>query len=306
VQRQLRTVLVLLLLAGTAVAFVVTEDLKLESDPIARPRITASFSPVCRCEQQTARIGFRLRREDRLTLEIADEEGRIVRTILREARFGPGDHEFGWDGRDGQGAVVKEGPYRARVELAALDRVIEFPRPIVVDMTPAKIATVRVRPLVISPDRDRRSDATIIRYRVSERAQALLLVNGRQEVKTRMRGSGALIWPPVSGRRRGVYELTLSALDAAGNRSRPTAPVALTVRYVALNVDRIRVRPRRMFSVGVSTDARRYRWRLGRRRGSARARLLRLRAPARPGLYPLVVEVSGRRDSAVVAVRRAR
>lgn len=295
----------LLLLAGTAVAFVVTEDLKLETDPIARPRITPSFSPVCRCEQQTARIGFRLRREDRLTLEIADEGGGIVRTILREARFGPGDHEFGWDGRDGQGAIVKEGPYRARVELEALDRVIEFPKPIVVDTTPAKIAVVRVRPLVISPDGDRRSDATIVRYRVDERAQALVLVNGRREVKTKLRGSGAVIWSP-RGRRRGVYELALSALDAAGNRSRPTKATALTVRYVALTLDRIRVRPRRLFTVGVSTDARRYRWRLGRRRGSARARALRLRAPARPGLYPLVVEVSGRRDSAVVAVRRRR
>jgi hypothetical protein len=305
VEHQLRTAVVLLLLAATAVAFVVTEDLKLEPDPIARPIIDPYFSPVCRCERQTARIAFRLRRADRLTLEIADGEGRVVRTILENARFGPGDHEFGWDGRNERGAIVREGAYRARVELAALGRVIEFPRPIVVDTTPAKIVVVRVRPLVISPDGDRRSDAAIVRYRVDERAQALVLVNGRQEVKTQLRGAGAVIWSPRE-RRRGVYNLALSALDAAGNRSRPTAPVALTIRYVALTVDRIRVRPRRVFSVGISTDARRYSWRLGRRRGSARARLLRVRAPARPGLYPLVVEVSGRRDSAVVVVRRAR
>lgn len=301
----MRTALVLLLLAATAVAFVVTEDLKLEPDPIARPRIDPVFSPVCRCERQAARIAFRLRREDRLTLRIADDDGRVVRTLLQNDRFAPGNHEFGWDGRNDRGTFVPEGTYRARVELAALGREIEFPRQIVVDTTPAQIAVARVSRRVISPDGDSRSDTTRIRYRVNERAQALLLVNGRQEVKTRLRGNGAVIWSP-RGRPRGVYDLALGALDAAGNRSRLTRPVTVRIRYVTVSEDTIRVRPRRFFSVGISTDAVRYSWRLGRRRGSTRVRVLRLRAPSRPGRYPLVVQVSGRRDSAVVVVRRQR
>jgi FlgD Ig-like domain len=299
----LRTALVLLLLAGTALAFVVTEDLKLQPDPIARPRIDPVFSPVCRCEKQSARIAFRLREADRLTLDIANDEGQVVRTLLRDARFAPGNHEFGWDGRDDSGEVVPEGSYSARVELAALDRVIEFPRPIVVDTTRAQIALVRVSRRVISPDGDGRSDTTRIRYRANERAQAILLVNGRQEAKTNLRGNGSIIWSPRE-RRRGLYFLALSAIDAAGNRSRPTRQFTVRIRYVALASDTIRVRPRRLFSVRVSTDAARYSWRLGRRRGSARIHSLRLRAPAQPGRYPLVVRVSGREDSAVVVVRR--
>jgi hypothetical protein len=303
VARHLRTILVLLLLAGTAAAFVVTEDLKLEPDPIARPRITPTFSPTCRCEQQTAQISFRLRREDRLTLTIADDEGTVVRTLLRNARYGRGNHRFGWDGRDERGEVVAEGTYRPRVELAALDRVIDFPREIRVDTTPATIEVTRLTPRVISPDGDRRADALVVRYDVSEPAQAQLLVEGRREVRTRVRGDGTMRWSP-RGRKRGSYSVSVSTVDAAGNRSRPRGPFPVRIRYVDIAAELIRARPRAGFSIRVSTDARRYAWSLGRRRGSARVRTLRLRAPARPGRYALVVEVAGREDSAVVVVRR--
>jgi hypothetical protein len=303
VGRHLRTILVLVLLAGTAAAFVVTEDLKLEPDPIARPRITPTFSPTCRCDQQTAQIAFRLRREDRLTLRIADDQGRVVRTLLTNARFGRGNHRFGWDGRDDQGRVVPEGGYRPSVELDKLDRTIEFPRDMVVDTTPAEISVTRLRPRTISPDGDGRADFASIRYEVNEPAHALLLSNGRREGRTALRRSGVIQWSP-RGRKRGSYPLRVSAVDAAGNRSLARGPYNVRIRYVNIAAEVIRARPRAGFSVRVSTDARRYAWRLGRRRGSARVRILRLRAPATPGRYPLVVEVSGRRDTALVVVRR--
>jgi hypothetical protein len=303
VARHLRTILVLLLLAGTAAAFVVTEDLKLEPDPIARPRITPTFSPTCRCEKQTARIAFRLRQPDRLTLTIEDEQGRVVRTLLRNASFGRGSHEFGWDGRDEQGEVVDQGSYRARVELDKLDRAIEFPRVIRVDTTPARIEITRLHPRVISPDGDGRADAVTLRYEANEPVQALLLVNGRQEVETALRRTGSIVWSP-RGRKRGSYSLSVSTVDAAGNRTRARGRTFdVRIRYVDIATKLIRARPRAGFAVRVSTDARRYVWKLGRRRGSARVRILRLRAPATPGRYPLIVSVGGRRDSALVVVR---
>jgi hypothetical protein len=303
VARHLRTIVVLLLLAGTAAAFVVTEQLKLEPDPIARPRITPTFSPTCRCETQTAQVAFRLNQPDRLTLTIEDAQGQVVRTLLSDASFQRGNHTFGWDGRDQNGQVVPEGEYRPRVELAKLDRTIEFPRVINVDTTPAELEITRLRPRVISPDGDGRADTLTIRYRASEPVHAVLLVNGRQEGRTALRRSGAIVWSP-KGRRRGPYRLSVASVDQAGNRSRPTGPFDVRIRYVNIAAEVIRARPRAGFSVLVSTDARRYSWRLGRRRGSARVRILRLRAPAQPGRYPLVVEVSGRRDTALVVVRR--
>lgn len=301
--RHLRTILVLLLLVGTAAAFVVTEDLKLEPDPISRPRITPTFSPTCRCEKQTARIAFRLRQPDRLTLTIQDEQGQVVRTLLRKASFGRGSHEFGWDGRDERGRVVDEGSYRSRVELDKLDRAIEFARVIRVDTTPARIEITRLHPRVISPDGDGRADAVTLRYKANEPVHAFLLVNGRQEVETALRRTGAVVWSP-RGRKRGSYRLSVGTVDAAGNRTRPTVPFDVRIRYVDIATKLIRARPRAGFAVRVSTDAERYVWKLGRRRGSARVRVLRLRAPARPGRYPLIVSVGNRRDSALVVVRR--
>src|ERR671922_2631127 len=233
VARHLRTILVLLLLAGTAAAFVVTEDLKLEPDPIARPRITPTFSPVCRCDTQTARIAFRLRQPDRLTLSIADSQGRVVRTLLQNARFGRGNHEFGWDGRDENGRVVPQGSYQASVELGKLNRTIDFPRLIRVDTTPARVEITRLRPRLISPDGDGRADSLTIRYKANEPVEALLLVNRRQEVRAKLRRNGALVWSP-RGRKRGSYRLAVATIDQAGNRSRPAPGPDVRPRDLAI------------------------------------------------------------------------
>ena len=303
-RRHLRTILVLLILAATAVAFVVTEDLKLEPDPIARPRIDRIFSPVCDCEQQTARIAFRLREEDDLTLTIADEGGQEIRTLLRDAHFRPGDLQFGWDGRDGRGRLVPEGVYRTRVELERLGRVIEFPRGITVDRTRPRIQVRTVSRRVISPDRDGRGDAITIRYVVSDPAQALLLVNGKREVRTRRRTQGTIRWAP-DRLRAGLERLQLVAVDAAGNRG-AGKPFFVQVRYLDVTPSRLRVRPRGLITVRISTDYPRYAWSIGRRRGTGRAHILRLRAPAQPRRYLLRIDAGGRRQTTNVLVRRPR
>ncbi|HEV3479436.1 MAG TPA: FlgD immunoglobulin-like domain containing protein [Gaiellaceae bacterium] len=292
------------LLAATAAAFVVTEDLKLEPDPIARPQIDPTFSPVCDCEQETARIAFRLRRADVLTLTIADEGGKVVRTLLNDASFRPGTHRFGWDGRDDTGKLVPAGRYQARVELQKLDRLIEFPTQIVVDTTPPRLRDVSVSRRMISPDGDGRGDAITIRYRVSERSEVRLLVNGKRQIRTKP-GKLAIRWAPTRRLRQGLERLQLVALDAAGNRS-AGRPFFVRVRYLDVTPSRLRVRPRRLITVRVSTDYPRYTWRLGRRRGSARVHTLRLRAPARPGRYGLTISAEGRRQTTVVLVRRRR
>jgi hypothetical protein len=300
----LRTLLVLVLLAATATAFVVTEDLKLEPDPLALPRVDATFSPVCRCDQQTARIAFRLRRSDMLTLTIADENGRVVRTLLNEAQFHPGNHQFGWDGRDETGKIVPEGSYRPRVELQKLGRVIEFSKQIAVDTTPPAVRVLNVSRRIVSPDGDRRGDAIRIRYRLSEPSHALLLVNGRRVWRTALRAEGVIPWRP--GRLRpGLERLQVVALDAAGNRTAGQA-FYVRVRYLEVSPSRLRVRPRRLITVRVSTDYPRYTWRIGRRQGSARVHTLRLRAPATPGRYALRVAAGGRRETTSVLVRRRR
>jgi FlgD Ig-like domain len=305
VTRHLRTILVLLILGATAAAFVVTEDLKLEPDPLARPRIDRTFSPVCNCTQQTAQIAFRLRSEDDLTLAVADGSGKVVRTLVRDAHFRRGNHRFGWDGRDDQGQLVPEGTYRPRVELSRLDRVIEFPRGIKVDRTAPRIQVRSVSRRVLSPDGDGRGDAITIDYRVTEPSHAVLLVNGRRRWFTRLRSQGSIRWAPRRERRSGLERLQLVAVDAAGNR-RAGRPFYVQVRYLDVAPTRLRVRPRGLITVRVSTDYPRYQWRIGRRRSSGRAHTLRLRAPASPGRYVLRVSAGGRSQTIGVLVRRPR
>jgi hypothetical protein len=302
--RHFRTVLVLVLLAATAAAFVVTEDLKLEPDPLALPRVDPTFSPVCRCEQQTARIAFRLRRADSLTLTIADENGRVVRTLLKDAQFRPGNHQFGWDGRDETGRFVPEGSYRPQVALEKLGRQIEFSKQIVVDTTRPSVRVLNVSRRIVSPDGDGRGDAIRIRYRLSEPSHALLVVNGRRVWRTALRAEGVIPWRPVR-LRPGLERLQLVAVDAAGNRA-AGRPFYIRVRYLEVTPSRLRVRPRRLITVRVSTDYPRYTWRLGRRRSSARAHTLRVRAPATPGRYALTISAGGRRQTTSVLVRRPR
>jgi FlgD Ig-like domain len=299
-----RTLLVMVLLAATAAAFVVTEDLKLEPDPLALPRVDRTFSPVCRCDQQTARIGFRLRRSDELTLTIADANGQVVRTLLDEAEFRPGNHQFGWDGRDQRGKIVPEGRYRPRVELEKLDRVIEFSKQIAVDTTSPDVRVLNVSRRVVSPDGDGRGDAIRIRYRLSEPSHALLLVDGRRVWRTALRAEGVIPWRPGQ-LRPGLERLQVVALDAAGNRA-AGRPFYVRVRYLEMSPSRLRVRPRRLITVRVSTDYPRYTWRIGRRHGSARVYTLRLRAPATPGRYALRVAAGGRGETTSVLVRRPR
>jgi hypothetical protein len=79
--------------------------------------------------------------------------------------------------------------------------------------------------------------------------------------------------------------------------------VAVVVRYVQLSPGQLTVRGGGRLAVHVKTAADRYTWRLGRRHGSHRGKVLHLRAPTTPGTYRLVVTANGHATTAVVRVR---
>jgi hypothetical protein len=307
--RFLAVFMVVFLLCGTAAAFAVTQGLKLERSPVLAPRITKTFSPVCECDRERADVAFELRKGDNVTLEVVDGEGDVVRTLVRNRRFGPVRLEETWDGRDDEGRVVPDGDYRPRVRLADAHRTIVFPNEMRVDTEPPRIERFSVSRRVLSPDDDGRADGVSVSYRLSERARMRLLVNGRQRVrKLGQAPTGAIQW---FGRYRGkpvrprTYRLALVAVDDAGNRSERVSAGTVRVRYVELGLDRVSARAGTRFGVRVRTDARGYRWLFARGRGISDARYLVLRAPRRPGVYRLFVEANGRGDSARVVVTAA-
>ena len=314
-KRLVPTVLVVCLLAATATAFAVSERLKLEESPVIGTQIDNLVSPTCTACKPDARvavIGFRLRHEENIELDIADSDGTVIRQGVGSGVFPASYRQFAWDGRDDSGRVVADGLYKAELRLFDEDRTFEFPEAIRVDATAPAIEDVKVRPVVFSPDGDGRVDHVDVRYRLSEPAYAILYVDGRPTGgrSNRRRPTGKIQWYGRRGAVRlppGEHRLALAAQDPAGNVAPSTREYTVTIRYVKLSQRRYVARGRRLH-VRVSTDATTVRWRLGGRSGKVSGRRavhsLRLPVPVRAGMYRLAVTANGHRARATVVVRR--
>ena len=305
--RLVSTLLVLGLLGGTAAAFAVTEHLKLVRSPIYRTQVDKTFSPVCRCSTEKARIHFALRRADRLTLSIEDSDGRIVRTVIANHPARRGGFGRYWDGRDEAGAVVPDGVYKPRIHLADQHRTIVLPNPITVDTKPPSVRVLSWIPRrrVLTPDRNFLHERLEVRYRVSDPAHVILYVGGKRRYRSRSQQlTGIARWfGHVNGRGvpAGRYRVTIAARDIAGNLSRRVRVGTLFVRYVRLPHAVYRAAAGTKFGTHVLTDSRGVRWRLGNRHGTGKSHLV-LRAPKQPGRYRLTVAVGDHQATATVIV----
>jgi hypothetical protein len=304
VPRLLSTLLVVALLGGTAAAFAITQGLKIEPSPILAPRIDKVFSPVCDCSTRVATIQFRLRKPDRVRLEIVGDD-HVVRTLVSGMRLRSGKVTYTWNGRDDQGRFVPQGVYRPRVHLADQHRTIDLPNDMRVDTTAPRITLVSVRPRAFSPDGDGRGDRIAVAYRTSEPAHGILIVDGTRVVFTRRQlQRSSLDWNgKVNGRvaEPGTHRLWLAAEDRAGNVSNGKV-FHVVIRYVTLARDRIEAKAGTRFGVRVSADGTVH-WRIGARSGTAKPGLLVLRAPAPPGRSTLTVSVGEHRARAALIVR---
>jgi hypothetical protein len=298
--RFLPAVLVVALLCGSAAAFAVTERLKLVRSPIWRTQVSKVVSPRT---GRRAKIRFRLRSADSLSLAIVDSRGRVVRALIDSRHVRPGPKTFYWRGTRADGTAVPDGVYKPRVHLSGSHRTIVLPNPILVDTKLPRISLVRRNLTVVSPDGDARHDYLKVFFRTSEPARAVLIARLRQVVKLKSFSAHSLQWGQRNGMpsRPGLYHLSLQAIDRAGNAGPPSAEFTLRVRYIDLAPKLIRVRAGGRIRAHVSTDAHAYLWRIGPRRGQLRTHRLSLAAGA-PGRYRLVVSELGHRAAATVVV----
>ena len=309
-QRALSTVTLLGLLIATAAAFAVTERLKLVKSPITGPRVSKVFSPTCGCARGKANVSLRLRRADQVTVTVLDDRRHVVRRLAVALRVPRGRTVFRWDGTTAVGTRARDGLYRVQIHLERQHRTILLPNRVELDTVPPDVGGVTANRRTFSPDGDHRADSVSIRYALSEPAHALVYLDGRQIIRSRSHATkGAVVWAGMlegSALPPGPVRLSVGAVDLAGNVT-PAAkrkPLQLEIRYIELGKRSIAgVRPGKRFRVGVSTDAARYSWRLGRRSGVARGPVLRLRAPKQRGRYALTVSEHGHADTAVVVVR---
>jgi hypothetical protein len=303
--RLLPTLLVLALIGSTAAAFAVTEGLKLEKSPITRTQVDKVIAPVCGCAYERVQVAFTLRKSDRVSVVIVNGNGDVVRTLARSRPARSGTQQFIWDGRDQAGRVVPDGTYRPRVHLAREHRTIVLPNPVRSDATKPLIKLDSVAPRVFSPDGDFQREYVRLRYRTSERARAILYVNGDRwgTVHDYLR-AGKLDWGGRAVRRlpAGLYRVRLRAQDLAGNLGPPTRTLVVRIRYIEVRPHVVRVRAGARFSVHVDTDAVRYTWHIGSRGKKARKPVLTIRA-GEPGRYVLRVAANGHVARVVVLVR---
>jgi hypothetical protein len=313
VARAAPLLVVIAVLVASAASFAVSEGLKVQRAAVTAVRVPIKiFSPVCRCPEDRAVIGFKLTRTDRVTLAMVDRHGLEVRLLVRHRLLNRGAHHFTWNGRDDDGTTVPQGEYRPRIRLERTNKTFVLPNPIRVDITPPRISVLSVRPRAISPDGDGRSDVVRVRYRISERAHALLFVGARRAAMTKFqrREDNVNWYGSLDGHRLrpGTYRLSLAAVDLAGNESKPVRAGTVRIRFVELASRVYRVAPAQTIRVRVTTDAARVRYALRRgaslvEEGTAKPPLA-LRAPRKRGRYVLTVEAAGHRAVAAVVVAR--
>ena len=304
-QRILSTAVIVGLLAATAAAFAITERLKLTKSPITGTKVVRPYvSPPA---HTTAAINVRFRRSDRVSVTILDAHRAEVDTLAYRLLVRPERRTFTWNGRTDTGAVPKDGTYFMEIHLENQRRTILLPNPLTLETKLPAVLDAGAARAVFSPDGDHQFDTVTIHYKLSEGARALVLLHGRRIILSRShKAKNKVSWGgTVAGRLLppGRYVLTVSAQDLAGNKATTVKQVAVTIRYIRLAASQVIVGAGAHVRIGVSTDAKRYRWTLGTRRGVASGKVLKLRAPAIPGTYVLSVTEHGHSDRATVTVK---
>ncbi|HZT45637.1 MAG TPA: FlgD immunoglobulin-like domain containing protein [Gaiellaceae bacterium] len=307
-QRLLTTVTIGGLLIATAAAFAITERLKLTKSAVYGTKVSKRLSPTCGCAHGRVHVVFKLRRRDDITVTVLDARKQEV-ALLAAQTFPRGLVQLRWNGRTDAGARAPDGLYRVEIHLAGQHQTILLPNQIVLDTTSPGVVSIAPNRQEFSPDGDKQADTVHFSYTLTKPARLLLFFDGARIVKSyHHRLQGGVDWNgKVDGRSlpAGSYTLYAGAVDEFGN-STPVAQrarVHIEIRYIALASARVLASAGSRFEIGVSTDARRYHWKLGARKGVAAGPLLQLRAPSKKGRYTLLVEERGHLSRASVIVR---
>ncbi len=306
-QRLLTTATLVGLLVATAAAFAITERLKLTKSAVYGTQVSRALSPTCGCARGRARVFFKLRRPDDISVSVLTSHELEV-ALLAAQHYPRGPVTLRWNGHDDGGARAPDGTYHVQIHLAGQHQTIDLPNPIQLDTKPPQIVGIDQNREAFSPDGDRQADFVRITYTLSKPAHVALYLGGTRVLYSRAHLKGSVAWHgngPDGTLPPGNYELELGAVDRLGNAT----PVAerwhlfVQIRYIQLANSRIVARAGRRFAIGVSTDAKRYDWTLGARKGTESSPLLTLKAPTTRGRYTLSVSERGYVSRAAVIVR---
>ncbi len=325
-----------LLVAASVGAFFLTTRLKRSTPLVQGLTFSRHLSPNGDGRHDVARIRFRTKREDEVTVAIVNEDGEDVRTLASDRLLPAGPHRFRWNGRIEGDGRAPDGEYRIRIALRRQGRGVTSPRKLFVDTRPPRPVVRYVAPDSISPDGVGSAERARLRFDGTSRATPRLLVYRTDVSQPRVvarrdgrKGSNELTWDGhvngAGGSRpapTGNYLLLVRTRDAAGNVGPPTPPTrrrvkghpGLRVSYLSALAPPSPARAGDVVAFPVSSDGRRYRWNVRRlgssralERGSSSASTLRVRAPrGRSGTFMLRLRSGAHRYATPFAVQASR
>ena len=149
--RRAPAVMFAVLVVATFAAFFVAQRLKNSPAVIQQVQGDFLFSPNADGRFDRARITFKIKHADDVTVQILDAAGNPVRTLLdgRHLRaYWQIKPALRWDGRDDRGRMLRDGRYRIKLTLIHQGRSVIAGRSLVKDTTPPRIVVTSVGPHV--------------------------------------------------------------------------------------------------------------------------------------------------------------
>jgi FlgD Ig-like domain len=137
------------LVAATFAAFFVAQRLKNAPSVVQQFAAYYVFSPNGDGRLDRARVTFKVKKADDVTVEMLDADGDPVKTLLDDQHleaYSPIDPALRWDGTDDDGKAVPDGRYRVRITLRHLGRSVIPQRSILKDTTPPKPKVTSIGP----------------------------------------------------------------------------------------------------------------------------------------------------------------
>ena len=122
--RLLAALLFATLLIGSAAALLITRGLRRGADVVSSVKVTHRVSST-QADGNDVRIRFRLSAdEERVSVEITDVDGVVVRTLLADEPLVAGRHDRDWDGLTDGGTLAPPGGYMLRILLPEKGREV--------------------------------------------------------------------------------------------------------------------------------------------------------------------------------------
>jgi flagellar hook assembly protein FlgD len=238
----------LALVVATFGAFFVTQRLKRTPPPVNSVSATRLFSPNQDGRgDERARVGFTIKKDDDVTVDVIDADGDRVRRIADDRGLRAYRRlSLQWDGRTDGGRRVPDGTYRYRVALRREGRTVTLPYSVVKDTTPPRPRVLSIGPTastVPAPELfpNRRGEPMRVRLFVPGRDASVQVyrTDGERAERVLERGvpSGDTVWTwngtGEDGTKlpSGTYVVVARSKDKAGNLGTSPSPLPPNPAY---------------------------------------------------------------------------